>query len=396
MDQSLFGYAIPAIMSDFMIGIDTIGWILSASFIFAALSVLLIGLLTDQFGRRVMLVLCLSVSAFLVGIHAFATSLTILVILRTLAFGISAGIAPISNTYAIEAAPARLRGIVTGLLQCGYPIGWFVASLLAVPLMKEYGWRATFMPALAVVPLAFVLFKYLPESKRFERIKDAQAQALNVGLEAGRPSMMTRLLELFKPDLRRKTILSFVAFFMYGGAYAGTAFYFPKFFSDVRGYSQEEATALVGLSYGIGVIGYIAASVIGEFYLTRRNTIVIWAWTGALATIGVIWLATSYWSIVGWFGLMTMFFYGSAAVTTTFMTEIFPTRVRATGAAFSGSLAVNLGFASFPILVAKAITMWGWKEAFTLAVVPPLFICGLAVFGLENVKSGREVDEIAV
>jgi MFS family permease len=397
MDQSLFGYVIPSIMSDFHIGLDTVGWILSVSFVFSAISVLMIGLLTDQFGRRIMFVSCLGISAFLVGLHAWASSLAVLVVLRTLAFGISGGLAPITNTFTVEAAPARLRGLATGLLQCGYPIGWFAASLLAAPLIKAYGWRSVFLPALAVVPIAFLLFRYLPESELFKQIKHDRKAAPDQSEDIPKSSStLARVTELFKPDLLRKTILSFLAFFLFGGAYAGTAFYFPKFFSEVRGYSQEEAVSIVGTSYGIGVIGYIAASFVGEFYLTRRTTIVIWVWTGAVALVGVVWLAGSYWSNICWFGLMTMFFYGTSAVITTFLTEIFPTRIRATGAAFSGSLAVNLGFATFPILAAKAVEILGWQWAFTLVAVPPLIICGLAILGLENIASGREVDDIGI
>ncbi len=37
-----------------------------------------------------------------------------------------------------------------------------------------------------------------------------------------------------------------------------SAFYFPSFFQAVRGYSEAEATQVVGMAYGVGVFGYIA------------------------------------------------------------------------------------------------------------------------------------------
>ena len=54
------------------------------------------------------------------------------------------------------------------------------------------------------------------------------------------------------------------------------------FLQQVRGYSAEVSTLLVGISYGVGVLGYIGASFVGEFVTTRRNTVVIWTWVGSV------------------------------------------------------------------------------------------------------------------
>lgn len=388
MDQSLFGYAIPALQGEFTASLDDISWILFWSFVVGAIMSVCIGIAADHYGRRIVLVLTLAGSALLVGLHALAPTLVILAILRAVAFGLSNGLPAITNTYVVEASPQRYRGVMMGLLQCGYPLGWFLASIFAVPLMSRYGWRAIFLLGLVVVPLAFVIGRWLPESQRFTANKANSASLEKV-------SWFANIKALFEPELRRTTILISFAFFTYGGAYAGTAFYFPTFFTEVRGYSIETATTIVGLSYGIGVIGYISSAVIGEFYLTRRNTIVIWQWLGVLALIGLIWLPKSFGADVFWFGLMATFFYGGNAVIATLLTESFPTRIRATGAAFAGTFAMNLGFAIFPVLVAKIVGLVGWQWAFTVVVVPSLFLSSLAILGLKNVRSGLDLDEIA-
>ena len=107
MDQSLFGYAIPGIQNEFGASITEVGWVLSLSFIFAAFSSAIIGILTDYYGRRTMFLFCLSVSALLVGLHAFVVGLVSLTILRMFAFGISNGLSPITTSFIAEAAPAR-------------------------------------------------------------------------------------------------------------------------------------------------------------------------------------------------------------------------------------------------------------------------------------------------
>ena len=389
MDQSLFGYAIPGLRDEFGASLQDVGWILFGSFVFAAFLGVGIGMLADHYGRRIMLVVLLGASAFLVGVHALAPTLLALGVLRALAFGLSNALSPITNTYTVEASPKRYRGLMTGLLQCGYPLGWFIASIFAAPLMAIYGWRAIFFLAFAVVPLAWVIGRFLPESERFKTRRD------NPDLPREKATPLANVRELFGPALRRRTILIAICFFSYGGAYAGTAFYFPTFYNEFRGYSMEAATALVGLSYGLGVVGYIASAVIGEFYLTRRNTTVIWIWLGAVALLGLIWLPTNYTQDVIGFGLMATFFYGTNGVIATLLTEAFPTRIRATGVALAGSCAMNVGFAVYPILVAKAIESLGWQWAFTAAVFPSLVVAGLAILGLENTRSGLDIDEIA-
>lgn len=383
MDQAFFGFVIPNIQAEFDASLEQIGWILTASFLFAAIAVAFIGMLADRFGRRALLVGCLVVSALLVGIHALAPTLLALGVFRALAFGISSGLAPITNTYTVEAAPSRYRGLLTGFLQCGYPLGWFIASIIAVPTMNAWGWRAVFYLAFIVIPLAFLIARYLPESQRFQ----SKAPADN----AGRGSFRA----LFAPDLRRRTLLIGLTFFTYGGAYAGTAFYFPSFYAEVRGYSVAEATTLIGLSYGVGVVGYVAAAIAGEFFLTRRNATVVWLWLGAVSLLALVWLPQNYAQDFVAFCVMAAFFYGTNGVIATLLTEGFPTRVRATGAAVAGSAALSLGFASYPVLVAMAVGAVGWQWAFTLAVAPSLVVGGLAILALPNIRSGLDVEDIA-
>ncbi|MBP01675.1 MAG: hypothetical protein CMM25_02535 [Rhodospirillaceae bacterium] len=391
MDQSLFGYAIPGIQEEFGASLGQVGWVLSLSFIFAAFTSAIIGTLTDRYGRRTMFLFCLAVSALLVGLHAFVAGLVSLALLRMFAFGVSNGLSPITTSFVAETAPPRYRGLMVALIQCGHPIGWFVASLFVVPLISMFGWRYIFLPALLVIPIAFLLVRHLPESKRFTEEKARQKELL----EGKKEPFFQRIAELFAPELRKKTIMIFLAFFSFGGAYAGTAFFFPTYFHEFRGYPMDVATKIVGMSYGVGVIGYIAVAFVGEFFLTRRNTCVLWAILGACATVALLWLPQSKLEDMIWFGIMAAFFYGNSAALSMFMIEVFPTRVRATAAGFAGSFALNLGHATYPVFVAKGIETIGWQWSFTLAVVPSLIVLALAIFSLDNVKSGLELEEIS-
>jgi len=391
LDQSLFGYAIPGIRDEFGTDLDSIGWILSLSFAFAAVATVVIGMFSDRYGRKVMFVFALSVSALFVGLQALAPTLLTLGLVRIIAFGVSNGLAPLVVAYTAEAAPNRYRGLMAGFIQSGYPLGWFFGSLIAAPLMISYGWRAIFLPALLVIPLTFLLARWLPESPRFRQIRAERSQTTTPSADE---TWTGKITALFSPELRGRTLFCMLAYYLFGCAYSGTAFYFPTFYHEVRGYSVSDATYIVGISYGIGIIGYIGSSIVGEFFLTRRDTIIVWLWAGAVTLVCVVWLPTSFATDVFWFSVMATFFYGSNAVLGTFSAEIFPTRVRVTGAGFAGSLALYFGFATFPVVVARAVDIVGWQWAFTVCAVP-LVLAGFALLGIKSYKSGVDMDDIA-
>jgi len=312
--------------------------------------------------------------------------------LRAFAFGLSAGIVPLANAFMAEAAPPRVRGLMTSMLQCGYALGWFLAAIVGAPILEAFGWRYIFLPALAVVPLAFIIARALPESERFVLQKQKEGSTQDGVWELS--AWTAKLKVLWEPQLRNRTIWCIVLFFCQGGAYAGTAFYFPAYFGDTFGYSESESAEIVGLSYGVGAIGYIVVAVVGEFLISRRNAVLIWLILGTFAFAGLIWLPETRTENMIWFGAMTMTFYAVAAVQWAFAAELFPTRARATASAVFLA-AILLSFAVFPILVAYAVEMTEWRTAFTWAFIPAAVIAIFATLMLPNIKSGLDVDDIA-
>jgi MFS family permease len=378
-DQSLFSYTVPALMRDLRLSLADIANILSVGFLLALLVTLGAGIIADRFGRRISLVLFLSLSAVCVGTTGFARSGFTLGILRALGFSLGNGLSPITSSYVAEGSPPRYRGLLISVLQCGYPIGWFAASFVAVPLLATYGWRALYYCAFFVPAVAILLYLMLPESRSFQ---EAAARAEVT-------SAWARIRLLCQSRLRRRTFLGALVYLLFGGAYGGSAFYFPTFFHVVRGYGESTSARIVGAGYGIGILGYLGAAVIGEFVTTRRNTAAAWCVLGTIALLALIWLPRTYHQDVVAFGIVAVFFYGVAGVLQTFITELFPTHLRATGAALSASSGLCIGFAVFPIVVARCVGTVGWQWGFTATVVPALFLAGLVICGLDNIPSGQ-------
>lgn len=374
MDQSLFGYAVPQLMRDFDIGIDAIGLMLSASFVFAIFSVTAIGVLTDLWGRRLMLGLMLGLSAICVGAQAFVHGVVALSILRVLGFGLSAGLSPITSALVAESAPTRLRPILLAILQCAYPFGWFAASLLIAPILPAFGWRGMFLIAFAVVPIAYLLYRMVPENTVF-------------GGHAPEKPQGSPFRELFGPVYRRRAIFCGLAFTAYGGATAGTTFYLPTFFETVRGYPSQTAALLVGAAYAVATIGYIGGALLGGTRFGRRRAAGLWALLGGIGMLATIWLPRSVAQDFVVFGITTIFFYGTSCLFTIYLVELFPTRLRATGAAVCGSAALSVGFSIFPVLVAKTVQHVGWQWAFTMVVVPATLVAAVLIMATGEVKA---------
>ena len=121
------------------------------------------GRAADRYGRRPTLAAVILTYSTLAFISGFSTSLTMLLVLRAL-FGIAMGGEwGVGASLAMETIPPKARGLVSGILQAGYPSGYLVASL--VYLLHPYiGWRGMFMLGIAPAFLAFFILRNVKES----------------------------------------------------------------------------------------------------------------------------------------------------------------------------------------------------------------------------------------
>lgn len=384
MDLALFGYALPSILAEWNLDRADLRWILFFSFAGGGVVLVWLGTLTDRLGRKRMLVSSILASSGMVAGHSLVAGPIGLAALRGAAIATGGLTYPVSGAMVTEVAPARWRGIYAGLLQTGYPAGWFLAAMFAAPLLSTLGWRLLFLVGLISIPYAWVVHKSLQESKRFTT-QEPESRAMG---------SRERVAMLLRPPYRGRTITLFCAQFLFVVAYGGTALLFPLYFTEQRGFSIGSSATLVGLGNAIAIIGYLGAALVGEFLLSRRNTVVVWTFAGGLGFLWLVWGTQGYADSLLAFGMMSIFFYGAAAVKFAFVAEVFPTELRATGLALASSLAVTMGTAIGPVLVLTAVDEWGWDIAFSLFGAIPLFLAGIFYLFLTPVPSGLEVEEV--
>ena len=232
---------------------------------------LLFGLLADRYGRRVPLmanVIYFSVIELLCG---FAPNYTVFLILRGL-FGIGMGGEwGVGASLAMEAAPPRWRGILSGILQSGYPMGYLLASVAARFVLPTLGWRWMFwlgvLPALLAI---YIRFK-VPES-------EAWAQH--------RAGSMSDVLRVVAAHWRRFAYLVVLMTFMMFLSH-GTQDLYPDFLKEVHKVSQAQV-ANIAILYNVGAI--VGALLFGELSqkVGRRK--------GMLVALGLCLLVIPFWA----------------------------------------------------------------------------------------------------
>jgi MFS transporter, SHS family, lactate transporter len=241
------------------------------------LGALFFGLLADRYGRRVPLmcnVIYFSVIELLCG---FSPNYTTFLVLRAL-FGIGLGGEwGVGASLAMEAAPVRLRGILSGILQSGYPVGYLLAAVATRFLLPLWGWRPMFWIGALPALLALYIRTKVPESEAWKEHRAAStAQVLRV--VAGQWKQFAYLVVL----------MTFMMFLSHGSQDL-----YPDFLQEVHKVSAI-SRANIAIIYNVGaVVGAILFGLLSQKAGRRKGMIAaiglslvvipLWAFSASLA-----------------------------------------------------------------------------------------------------------------
>ncbi len=151
---------------------------LSVTLAFRPVGAFLFGLMADRYGRRIPLMADVVFYSVIEIASGFAPNYTTFLVLRAL-FGIGMGGEwGVGASLAMEAVPPRWRGILSGVLQEGYAVGYLLASCAYFFVLPLLGWRAMFfiggLPAL----LAWFIRRRVKESEVWEKSRRKDWSAL--------------------------------------------------------------------------------------------------------------------------------------------------------------------------------------------------------------------------
>lgn len=179
MDVAIMGFLAPAITKEWGISRAAFGVVMSAAPIGLAVGALLVGPLSDRYGRKKLLMTAVAWFGACSLACAFAQDVVTLSALRFLT-GLGLGAAmPNATTLLSEYVPERSRSTLLAIMFTGFNLGSGLVGFLAAALLPDYGWRTVLMVGGAIPLLCLPFYLWLvPESARFMVVRHYPAERI--------------------------------------------------------------------------------------------------------------------------------------------------------------------------------------------------------------------------
>ncbi|WP_396953574.1 MFS transporter [Neobacillus niacini] len=367
MDVGMLSFIIAALSVEWSLTAEQMGWIGSVQSIGMAAGALLFGLMSDRIGRKNVFIITLLLFSIGSGISAFATSITVFLILR---FFIGMGLGgelPVASTLVSESVPAEKRGRIVVLLESFWAAGWLIAAVISYFIIPKFGWSTALLISATPALYALYLRVGLPDSPRFEAIKDKE-----------KISAFQSIANLWTNEYRRRTTMLWIVWFCVVFSYYGMFLWLPSVMV-LKGFSLIKSFGYVLIMTLAQLPGYFTAAwaierfgrkfVLAVYLIGTALSALMFGnaeSTALLITSGIL---LSFFNLGAWGGLYA------------YTPEQYPTVIRGTGsgsAAAFGRLGGVLGPLMVGYLVARETSI---STIFTIFCIS-VFIAAFAVIFL--------------
>lgn len=303
-------FTIPAIAKEFHTDIPAVAGTIAVTLAFRPVGALIFGLLADRYGRRLPLMLDLVFYSVVEVLSGLAPNFTTFLVLRAL-FGIGMGGEwGVGASLVMEKVPPRWRGVLSGMLQEGYAVGYLLAACCYFTVFPNWGWRPMFfiggLPALLAL---FVRYR-VKESAVWQKTRQHSWSGL------GRAIVSHWKLFFYLTALMM----------MMNFASHGTQDMYPTFLKEQRGFTPRQV-AVIAIIYNVGaLLGGILFGQLSDRFGRRR---------GMMMALSLAILLIPLWAcapstallVVGSF-LMQFMVQGAWGVIPAHITELSPDSVR--------------------------------------------------------------------
>jgi len=343
---------------------------LSITLAFRPVGALIFGIMADRYGRRLPLMIDLIFYSIVEVLSGLAPGYKSFLFLRAL-FGIGMGGEwGVGAALAMESAPPKRRGILSGVLQEGYAAGYLLAAIAYFCIFPRFGWRPLFflggLPAL----LAFYIRFSVAESQVWKRSAPQSWRKWGRGLLDHLPTMLYLTL-----------LMAMMNFSSHG-----TQDLFPTFLErdwhiSPRGRAAITAVSMIGAICG-GIIFGMASDRIG-----RRRAMII-AFSLAILALPLWAFAPNLGLLVLGGFLMQFMVQGAWGVVPAHITELSPDSVRGFLPGFAYQCGVLIA-GSISYLQTAYATHHSYAQAMALTMLS-VFVIAVIVIGFGKENRGSE------
>ncbi|PTM93940.1 putative MFS transporter [Streptomyces sp. VMFN-G11Ma] len=418
----LAGTVSTALKDDFQVGADQLKPLLASAFVGAFVGAVVMSRIADRLGRRRAFYLTLAVYSAFSVLAAFSPNVEMLIVCRFLAgLGIG-GELPLCDAYLSDLLPARHRGRLIGWAYtvgfCGVPLAGFLAlNIVPDTYLGVAGWRWMFVIGGVGAALCWVLRRGLPESPRWLEAMGRHEEADRVvrifeesahrntaaatsptgpngptDPEAEAPATVPEkasLRQLAQPPWRSRSVMLVIFQILQVFGYYGFGTLAPLVLAS-KGYDIVHSLTFSSLSF----VGYPIGSLLSVFVIERveRKTLIMLSAFGMLA-FGLGFGYAHNTAMIIAFGfcytLVSNLFSNAYHV---YQGELFPTRLRATGAGGAYSLS-RLASAVMPYVLLPLLLNHGANAVFVfIACAMAAVIVDIGLLGPRT--TGRSLEEL--
>ena len=332
-----------------------------------ALGAFIFGRLADKYGRKPILMLVVLLYSVFEAASGFAWSFASFLVIRA-AFGIAMGGEwGIGSSLAMETIPDRWRGWVSGLLQAGYPLGYFLATLLFGFAYSHLGWRGMFFVGASPAILVFFINSQVEESPAFRKIKSGK-----------QVSALTILRSHGKLAIYAVVMMAAFNFFSHG-----TQDIYPKLYLAQQAHLSHATLTKIVLIYNVGAMlggicfGFLSQKIGRRWAISLACVLslcIVYTWSHS-HTAAVLAVAAF---------IMQFAVQGAWGVVPVHLNELSPAEIRGTFPGFVYQLGNFIASVNAPlqIALAGAAKDYGFAHLLVAGTVAILLII-LMIFGPE-------------
>jgi MFS transporter, SHS family, lactate transporter len=248
-------FLVDILAGHFQVEKKAIVWTISIALAMRPVGALLFGTLADRFGRRIPLAACVLFFSTVTLLSAFAPNYATFVVMRAL-YGVGmGGYWGTGASLAMESTPARWRGLLSGLMQAGYPLGYLLAALSVKVVLPSYTWRVMFGIGLPVALLTCLLALSAPEPSVWQENREKSILRIF--------SILWRHRSCFAYLLLVMTVMSCLSH--------GTQDLYPDFLKSVHGFSRDTVSNIAMLYNVCAIAGALLFGQLSEKFGRRHG-----------------------------------------------------------------------------------------------------------------------------